>query len=222
MKSIISLSGGMDSGTALLWAKKNSKEVIAVGFQYGSKHNSYEQKCAKELAQYFKVKFLEVDLREVGKHLRSNLLKTGGEIPEGYYESESMKQTVVPGRNIIFISILSGIAASQGFDTVVLGIHSGDHAIYPDCRPEFFYRMRDAVRKGLPEIDLAAPFLHKDKKGVLEYGYSEENFPYHLTRTCYKDQELACGKCGACRERLEAFQLIGRVDPIKYEGREDV
>jgi 7-cyano-7-deazaguanine synthase len=220
MKSVVSLSGGMDSGTALGWAKENYEEVLAVGFLYGSKHNPYEQECAQKLSEYFNVEFIRVDLTPVGKFLQSNLLKTGGSIPEGHYESESMKQTVVPGRNIIFTSILAGIAESRGFNSVVLGIHSGDHTIYPDCRPEFFDAMNYAVMHSSEEkVFLKAPFLRGNKTSILEYGYYflKKEFPYHLTRTCYKDQELACGKCGACQERLEAFKNIGRTDPIKYE-----
>jgi len=220
MKSVVSLSGGMDSATALDWAINNSEEVIAVGFIYGSKHNPYEQKCAEQLAYHFEVEFIRIDLSAIGNHLRSNLLRNGGNIPEGHYESESMRQTVVPGRNMIFISILAGIAESRDFDTVVLGIHAGDHFIYPDCRPKFFHAMDWAVEKGTDgKVSLQAPFLHGNKTTILQYGYesSKEPFPYQLTRTCYKDQELACGKCGACQERLEAFRNIGQIDPVQYE-----
>lgn len=219
MKAIVSLSGGMDSGTSLLWAKRNSQEVLAIGFVYRSKHNSYEQKCAVELTEYFEVRFIRIDLTGISNHLKSNLLQSGDKIPEGHYESESMKQTVVPGRNMIFISILAGIAESQNFDTVVLGIHAGDHAIYPDCRSEFFHAVNFAIEKGTDrKINLLAPFLYGDKSTILKYGYKYK-FPYHLTRTCYKDQELACGKCGACQERLEAFRNINHEDPIKYEEK---
>jgi len=217
MNSIVSLSGGMDSGTALAWAKEHSMDVLAIGFIYGSKHNPYEQECAEQLAEHFQIEFMRVNLTDIFFNLKSNLLLSGGEIPEGHYESDSMKQTVVPGRNIIFASILVGIAESRGFDTVVLGIHAGDHVIYPDCRPEFFNAMNCAVRHGTNEkVNLKAPFLYGDKSTILKYGYKRE-FPYHLTRTCYKDQELACGKCGACTERLEAFRSIGEEDPIEYE-----
>ncbi len=220
MRAVVSLSGGMDSGTSLAWAKENYSEVLAVGFLYGSKHNSYEQQCAQQLSEYFEVRFIRIDLTGISNYLKSDLLQSGGQIPEGHYESESMKQTVVPGRNMIFISVLSGIAESRGFDTVVLGIHSGDHNIYPDCRPEFFNAISCAVRHGTDgKINLKAPFLYGDKLAILKYGYNilSKPFPYHLTRTCYKDQELACGKCGACQERLEAFKIIGKEDPIEYE-----
>ncbi|MHA1344937.1 MAG: 7-cyano-7-deazaguanine synthase QueC [Candidatus Heimdallarchaeaceae archaeon] len=219
MRAVVSLSGGMDSATALAWAKEQSEKVLAVGFIYGSKHNSYEQKCAQQLSDFFNVEYIKINLQEVGKHLQSNLLQSGGTIPEGHYESESMKQTIVPGRNIIFISILAGIAESRGFDSVVLGIHSGDHTIYPDCRPEFFNAMSCAIRHGTDEkVTLHAPFLNKNKTQILEYGYGLTiGFPYMFTRTCYKDQIRACGKCGACQERLEAFKNIGFEDPIRYE-----
>jgi len=216
MKSIIALSGGMDSATILTLASSWGREVEAVGFEYGSHHNQYELKAAKNLASYYHIPFEVIDMTTISKHLKSDLLD--GEIPEGYYKDESMKKTVVPGRNIIFASILAGVAWSRNAEEVWLGIHSGDHHIYPDCRPEFFHSMKKAIETGTDnKITLIAPFISIDKAEVLRRGL-KLGVPYELTRTCYKPQKLACGKCGSCIERLESFKLNEIVDPVEYSN----
>ncbi|RLF30303.1 MAG: 7-cyano-7-deazaguanine synthase QueC [Thermoplasmata archaeon] len=215
---VVSVSGGMDSATVLRYSDILGK-TLAVNFTYGSKHNEYERECAVRLCQHFGIDLIRLDLSNVGKALKSNLLLSGGEIPEGHYEDENMKLTVVPGRNMIFTSILAGIAESNGAGKIFLGIHSGDHAIYPDCRPEFLIAMNDAVMAGTDnKVCLEAPFIYSDKESILRWGY-EHGVPYEMTRTCYKHQPLACGKCGACQERLEAFRLIGKTDPVAYEEK---
>lgn len=222
MKVLVSLSGGMDSATLIPYLQLPSMgyEIDgAVGFTYGSKHNKYELEAARKLADHYKIRFDLIDLTGIASHLESNLLKKGGEIPEGHYEAESMSKTVVPGRNMIFLSILSGIAWSRGVENIAIGIHSGDHAIYPDCRPEFTSYMRQAIREGTDKkIHLITPFLQKNKKLILEIGIPIGT-PYNLTRTCYKDQPVACGKCGSCQERLAAFAAVKINDPIEYESR---
>jgi 7-cyano-7-deazaguanine synthase len=131
-----------------------------------------------------------------------------------------MSQTVVPGRNSIFISIASGVAWSRGAEEVYIGAHSGDHVIYPDCRPEYVNAIQEAMMLGSGgKINVRAPFLHGDKTSILKEGFVRD-VPYEFTRTCYKDQEISCGRCGACQERLEAFAAHGRVDPLKYEFRD--
>jgi 7-cyano-7-deazaguanine synthase len=116
---------------------------------------------------------------------------------------------------------MAGYAESIDANTVAFGAHSGDHAIYPDCRPEFAYAANTTIFLSSDrKIVVEAPFLYLDKTKILDLGYSlplEIQPPYELTRTCYKDQELSCGKCGSCVERLESFRNIGRKDPIKYE-----
>lgn len=220
MKAIVSLSGGMDSATVLAVATIE-REVQTVGFCYGSKHNPYENRAALALATFYNVPFRLIDLSVIMANFRSDLLASGGDVPEGHYEEESMRRTVVPGRNIIFSSILAGIAMSEGAGEVWLGIHAGDHFIYPDCRPAFADAMDKAVVEGTGGlVRLQTPFLYDTKVGILRRGFAlERPVPYQLTRTCYKAQELACGKCGSCRERLHAFQQIGRADPVEYEYR---
>jgi 7-cyano-7-deazaguanine synthase len=133
-----------------------------------------------------------------------------------------MKATVVPGRNLIMASVMSGYAESIDAEAIALGVHSGDHHIYPDCRPEFINQLRNVVAISTERlVDVIAPLLNEDKTSILKIGYSlKELVPYNLTRTCYKDQEHSCGKCGSCRERLEAFENLGIKDPIVYEEDE--
>ena len=226
MKSVIAFSGGMDSAT-LLWdvleTGAKGERVVAVNFTYGSKHNFYERMAAKVVASRTdpsRVEYREIDLTPVMAGFKSDLLKSGGSVPEGHYEAKSMERTVVPARNIIFASILAGIAWSEGADRVYLGVHAGDHAIYPDCRPEFVEAMQEAVRAGTGnKVRLFAPYLDIDKADILGIGL-RLNVPYHLTRTCYKDQPVACGRCGSCQERREAFAKNKAEDPIQYESRD--
>ena len=216
MKVIVSLSGGMDSTTVLAEAIAEGREVVAVGFTYGSKHNKYENEAARNVAAHYSIPFRLIDFSSIVTGFKSNLLLSGGDIPEGHYEQIEMSDTVVPGRNIIFSAILAGVAWSENAEEIWLGIHSGDHAIYPDCRPEFYSAMDKAIRTGTDDrVRLMAPYLDGNKTTIIKRGL-ELQVPYHLTRTCYKDQPIACGKCGACNERREAFMNNGVVDPIDY------
>ena len=218
MKAVVSLSGGMDSTAVLARLLDEGKKVECFGFEYGSKHNPYEQAAARAVADFYKVSYTLIDLSAVASHLQSNLLKTGGAIPEGHYNDQSMSLTVVPGRNIIFLSILAGIAWSREDSEIGIGIHQGDHAIYPDCRQSFFRAMGQAIREGTDNrVSIVAPFLDTDKAGIVKWGL-KHGVPFYLTRTCYKDQPVACGKCGSCRERLEAFEQNNQEDPIRYEN----
>lgn len=218
-KVVLGLSGGMDSATLCAYYLDKGYEVFPVSFNYGSKHNKYENYAARSLAVLWNLTIKEINLDFIGQLFKSNLLKTGEAIPEGYYTDQNMSQTVVPGRNVIFISIMMGYAWSIGADTIAIGAHAGDHAIYEDCRAGFIAAMNAAVIAGSGDrVSLEAPFLYLDKYGILSIGLSLKNpVPYQFTRTCYKDQELSCGKCGSCQERLEAFKNFGVKDPIKYE-----
>lgn len=221
MKAIVSLSGGMDSTTVLAECLAQEREVVSlVSFEYGSKHNKYENQAALNIANHYSLGIRHINLSEItSSGFKSNLLLSGGDIPEGHYESESMSQTVVPGRNLIFDSILCGLAWSLGAEEIWIGIHGGDHAIYPDCRPTFFHAMNTAILAGTDEkCRLVAPFLYGNKTSIIQRGM-EICVPYELTRTCYKDQPIACGKCGSCQERLEAFAAVGVEDPVQYETK---
>ena len=215
-KVVLGLSGGMDSATLCAYYLHIGYKVFPISFHYGSKHNEYERKAAEELAKFYNLEIKKIDLNFIGELFKSNLLKTGGEIPEGHYQAENMSQTVVPGRNVIFISIMMGYAWSIGADIIAIGAHAGDHAIYEDCRAGFIAAMNAAVISGSGDrVRLEAPFQYLDKTKILQQGLMIRT-PYHLTRTCYKDQELSCGKCGSCQERIEAFKNIGETDPILY------
>jgi len=128
-----------------------------------------------------------------------------------------MKSTVVPGRNMIMASIMAGLAESIGAEAIALGVHSGDHHIYPDCRKEFIKAFDSAVYLSSDrKVEVLTPLILDDKATLLIKGFPID-VPYHLTRTCYADQELSCGKCGSCIERILAFDVIDEVDPIQYE-----
>jgi 7-cyano-7-deazaguanine synthase len=222
MKTVVSFSGGMDSAT-LLWELTDggrTNDVLAVSFVYGSKHNEHELVAAAEFTYRLGCRYRVVDLSGIMAGFKSDLLKSGGEIPEGHYEAESMERTVVPARNIIFASVLAGIAWSEGASQVALAVHAGDHAIYPDCRPEFVEDMGNALWEGTGKrVGLHAPYLNLTKAQILKRGLGL-NVPYELTRTCYTTSPIACGKCGSCQERLEAFALNSATDPLEYQSRD--
>jgi len=216
-KVVLGLSGGLDSSTVLAHLISQSKDVYCFIFLYGSKHNFYENQAAIKVAEYYDVSYKIIDLSDTFAGFKSNLLKTGGDIPEGHYTDESMSQTVVPGRNIIFLSILAGYAWTIGASKIALGIHQGDHAIYSDCRKEFYKAMDTAIYLGTDNrVEFIAPYIETDKAGIVKEGISLQ-VPYHLTRTCYTDQPLACGKCGSCVERKEAFEKNNISDSILYK-----
>lgn len=218
-KTLVVLSGGMDSATLLYacMADPDREVVGAVNFNYGSKHNVQERLCAIDLCKLNNIPLTTIDLTFINQHFKSDLLQSGGEIPEGHYADENMKRTVVPFRNGIMLSIAAGLAESIDADEIALGNHNGDRAIYPDCREEFTYHMRNAIKSGTWKgVDFFAPFLHLDKTGIASYG-SALQVPYEHTYTCYKGGEKHCGKCGSCTERKEAFALSNTPDPTVYE-----
>jgi len=225
-KAIVCLSGGLDSAVTLATAIKEDYDVLAISFRYPSKHNNHEINAARELCRHYQTTWGICNIEDAFVLYKSALLRDmeSPEIPEGHYNDESMAKTVVPARNMIFISILVGIAASREINTIFLGVHSGDHHIYPDCRPAFFNAMQRAIQTALgidariskkDKVILLTPFLHKNKTDIVKQGI-ELSVPFELTRTCYKSQEIACGKCGSCIERLEAFEQNGIQDPIRY------
>lgn len=213
---LIALSGGLDSATLLARYIDLGYSCSTVSFYYGSKHNLHEYAMAQRLAAYYGVSNKLVDISKALEAFKSNLLQSGGDIPEGHYEDSTMKLTVVPCRNMIFASILAGLADSLDISTVALGVHAGDHAIYPDCRPAFVASLWHTLMYATDNrVHVEAPFLHETKAQVVARGL-KLGVPYNFTRTCYKAQEEACGLCGSCQERLEAFKLNNAKDPIVY------
>ena len=223
-KGVLSRRGGMDSGTLLGRAVKEfGKDAVKpVMFLYGSKHNRYEVVAVARLLSHYGIDRPQrvcFDLSQVFGDFKSDLLMSGGSIPEGHYTDKSMSRTVVPGRNLIFASILAGYAESLGVPEVWLGVHAGDHAIYPDCRPSFVNCLNYVVNlSSEAKVAVKAPYLYLDKTAILKEGIAL-GVPYQLTRTCYSTDEVACGRCGSCQERLEAFRENGVEDPLEYQTR---
>ena len=217
-KVIVLLSGGMDSVTALYYAAKHHELVGGISFDYGSKHNHKEIPFAQLHCQKLGVPHKTVDTQFIGELFTSNLLLGQEAIPEGHYEDEVMKKTVVPFRNGIMLSIACGYAASIGAQGVVIAAHSGDHAIYPDCRTDFMQAMANAMKLGTYEdIELLSPFVAVDKIEIARIGHNlKVNFAE--TWSCYKGKDIHCGVCGTCIERKEAFAEAGLHDPTQYES----
>jgi len=221
MKVVTLVSGGMDSVTALYDAAAQGHDVISgLSFDYGSKHNHREIPMARWHCNQLGIDHRVVTLAFIDELFESHLLKSGGDIPEGHYEAENMKQTVVPFRNGIMLSIGAGYAESLGGEGLVIAAHSGDHAIYPDCREEFLRPMADAISAGsYQQIQVLRPFIQFRKEDIARRG-AELEVDFRQTWSCYKGGELHCGKCGTCVERKEAFQLAGMEDPTDYSTRQ--
>jgi len=238
---VVSLSGGMDSSTLLLRAiKEYNGNVTALSFDYGQKH-VVELERAQSLIDYlnvngYNIRYRQIKLDGLVDLLNSALVEGGDEVPEGHYEEENMKATVVPNRNKIFASITQAVALSVATSTgektdIALGIHAGDHAIYPDCRQEFRDADDAAFRAGNWDADMVGyftPYLETDKFGILQDGqelcdYLELEFDevYSRTNTSYKPIQhdgvwYADYKSASSVERVEAFLKLGRKDPALY------
>ncbi|MES2477177.1 MAG: 7-cyano-7-deazaguanine synthase QueC [Verrucomicrobiota bacterium] len=217
MKVCVLLSGGMDSVAAFYEVLGTHEVVACLSFDYGSKHNAKEIPFAKLHADRNGIPHHTIPLDFMDALFKSDLLKSGGDIPDGHYAEETMKQTVVPFRNGIMLAIATGYAESIGARGLVIAAHSGDHAIYPDCRESFMNGMATAMREGTYEhIELLRPFIATDKTGIAQRG-AELGIDFSETWSCYKGNEIHCGTCGTCVERREAFILSGLSDPTVYE-----
>lgn len=205
--SVLVLSGGMDS-TTMLYEYKDSI-ALAVNFHYGANHNEREAECARYNCRQLGIELIEIDLAFMGRYFESSLLSGADEIPEGHYADENMRSTVVPFRNGIMLSIAAGLAESRGLEKVMIANHGGDHAIYPDCRPEFIASMGAAIADGtyLP-VRLEAPYTNLTKNQIAMRG-KVAGVDYSHTYSCYKGGAKHCGKCGTCVERREALAAIG-------------
>lgn len=212
MKAILIYSGGLDS-TTLLYEYKASI-ALAVSFDYGSKHNARELEYAAINCKKLGIRHMIIPLSFIGQYFHSDLLLSGGEIPEGSYADENMRSTVVPFRNGIMLAVAAGLAESYELDAIMLANHSGDHAIYPDCRPEFVDAMAAAVKAGTYNgVKVISPYCNITKRDIALRGQAL-GVDYSLTYSCYKGGEKHCGKCGTCTERKEALQGF---DPTEYE-----
>ncbi len=216
-KVVVIYSGGMDSFTVLNKALQQGHEVSALSFNYGQRHVR-ELDVAAKVCKNLGIPHKVVDITAINGLLAGSSLTDDIDIPEGHYEESSMKSTVVPNRNMILLSLAIGYAVSEGASAVYYGAHSGDHAIYPDCRPEFVRQMNVVSQLANYEpIEVVAPYLDVDKNAILADGLRMA-LNYADTWTCYNGRDKACGKCGACVERLEAFAANGVKDPLPYEA----
>ena len=235
---VVSLSGGMDSSTLLLRAIEKYDTVTGISFDYGQKHR-VELERAQQLIDYLaskghKVNYRQIKLDGLVDLLDSALTEGGKDVPEGHYEEDNMKETVVPNRNKMFASITQAVALSVANKTeetcdIALGIHAGDHAVYPDCRQEFRDADDAAFRIGNWDADRVGyftPYLDTDKFGILQDGEKlckilniEFDEVYSRTNTSYKPFPSGNSdyKSASSVERIEAFIALGRKDPVQYE-----
>ncbi len=207
----------MDSVTALYAVAAEHVVGSALSFDYGAKHNPREIPFAVAHCQRLGVTHRTLALPFINEHFTSDLLQSGGAIPDGHYAEQSMQQTVVPFRNGIMLAIAAGYAESTGAEALVIAAHSGDHAIYPDCRAPFMGAMARAIREGTyARLEILTPFINVDKSSIVRTG-TRLGVDYAQTWSCYKGRLRHCGSCGTCVERREAFQLAGVADPTVYE-----
>ncbi len=213
--AVIVVSGGMDSITML--HEYGEEIALAVTFDYGSTQNHREQQYARLHCERLGIRHIIIPLEFMKEYFKSSLLGRPEDIPLGNYDDENMKSTVVPFRNGIMLSIACGIAESNGLKRVMIANHSGDHTIYPDCRPAFVDAMSSAMSAGTYEgITVYAPYTNISKTDIARHGKAL-GINYAETYSCYKGGERHCGKCGTCSERKEALRDACIDDPTDYE-----
>ncbi|MCS6244226.1 MAG: 7-cyano-7-deazaguanine synthase QueC [Opitutus sp.] len=216
MKVVVLCSGGMDSVAALQWAQLHHVVAAVISFDYGAKHNPRELPFAAAAAARLGLRHEVVKLDFINRLFASDLLTSGGDIPDGHYEAANMKQTVVPFRNAIMLSVATGFAESVGAEGLIIAAHGGDHAIYPDCREEFMQAMGETMRLGTyAGIQLLRPFITLTKAQIAAEG-ARLGVDFSKTWSCYKGGAIHCGTCGTCVERREAFIHAGLADPTAY------
>ena len=213
--SIIVLSGGMDSTTLLY--EYQSRIALAVSFDYGSNHNQRELAFAALHCERLGIKHLIIPLDFIHQYFHSSLLSGAEAVPEGNYDDENMRSTVVPFRNGIMLAVAAGVAEDNGLQQIMMANHAGDHAIYPDCRPTFVQAMDEAVHAGTYNgVRLFTPYTNLTKGEIARRG-KDLGIDYSETWSCYKGGEHHCGKCGTCTERIEALREAGVEDKTIYE-----
>lgn len=214
-KSLIIVSGGMDSVTLL--HDRKEQIAFAVTFDYGSNHNKREAEYAAYHCQQLGIEHIVIPLAFIKEYFKSSLLEGADAVPEGHYQDENMKSTVVPFRNGIMLAIACGLAESRDLKAVLIANHAGDHAIYPDCRATFISSMSEAMAYGTyRNVTIEAPYTGISKTDIAKIG-KQLGIDYSKTYSCYKGGEKHCGKCGTCVERKEALRDAGIEDPTEYE-----
>ena len=216
-KVVVIYSGGMDSYTVLHKAIEEGLTPFALTFDYGQRHVK-EIQVASDVCKELGINHKVIDITAINQLIGgSSLTDNSIEVALGDYENSNMVNTVVPNRNMILLSLAIGYAVSIGAEKVYYGAHSGDHDIYPDCRPIFVEKMNEvAAVANYESTEIYSPYLKSDKIGILKDGI-RMGLDYSKTWTCYNGREKACGQCGSCVERLEAFEKNGLTDPIAYE-----
>ena len=213
--SVIVVSGGMDSVT-LLYEKKD-EIALGISFDYGSNHNHNELPLAALHCQRLGIAHVVIPLGFMHQYFKSSLLESGESIPDGSYDEENMKSTVVPFRNGVMLAVAAGIAESNGLTKVLIANHGGAHTIYPDCRPEFIAAMDAAVEAGtFARVRVVAPYTNISKADIARRGRAL-GIDYAETWSCYKGGDVHCGTCGTCVERKEALREAGIEDNTPYQ-----
>ena len=220
MKAVCLLSGGMDSSTLAYVAKSRGYEILALHLNYGQRTERKELISAKKIASLLNAEaFVEISLDYFARFGASSL--TDEKIAVEAYAPERLHlpDTYVPFRNANLLSIATSYAEARGADAIFIGVQSLDYSGYPDCRPQFieaFQRVIDLGTKDTTKITLFTPFITMTKTDILNEGL-KLGVPYEYTWSCYRNEEKACGTCGSCHFRKEAFAAIGKRDPIEYE-----
>ena len=214
--SVIIYSGGMDSTTLLHHYKDDI--ALAISFDYSSNHNDREYSYAKQHTEQLGIEHIRIDVTSAMSSFNSALLNGAEAIPEGHYDEDSMAKTVVPFRNGIMLSLAAGIAESRGLENLLIANHFGDDAQYPDCRASFIDPMQEAIKAGTSNgVQLRAPYTSVTKEEIALLGFAL-NIDYSTTWSCYKaDEDIHCGKCGTCVERVWALRHFG--DPTDYKDK---
>ena len=221
MKTLAIVSGGLDSVT-LAYLLANQQQLGGmVSFDYGQRHKK-ELAFAKGAATRLRVPHFLIDLTSITAHLKGSALTDDVAVPDGHYAADTMRQTIVPNRNAIMMTVAFGIAAAHDMNAVAIGVHAGDHYIYPDCRPDFidaFAQMEQKALEGVWDIKLLTPFVKATKADIVRHA-SRLNVPFDATWSCYKGDAIHCGRCGTCVERREAFAIAKVDDTTVFEDRE--
>ncbi|MDN3056868.1 7-cyano-7-deazaguanine synthase QueC [Streptomyces sp. SRF1] len=219
--AVLAFSGGMDSTTLAAHYNAQGYALLLLSVDYGQRHVR-ELEAARRIAAHYRAEHHVVDLTSVGAFMPGSALTDGTvDVPEGHYAEASMRATVVPNRNAILVNVAVGIASARAAGVVALGIHAGDHAIYPDCRPAFINALQASITaslEGFPTPIVEAPFVYLTKTDIARLA-ADLDAPLGMSWSCYNGGALHCGRCGTCVERREAFTDAGLTDPTEYEAR---
>lgn len=220
MKAVCLLSGGMDSSTLAYLAKSEGYDICALHLNYGQRTQVKELACAKKIASLLgATEFAEVDVGYFSRFGASSLTDETIAVDTFDPARAHVPNTYVPFRNANLLSIATSFAEAKEADTIFIGVQSLDYSGYPDCRPQFieaFQKVIDLGTKETTHIELRTPFIHMTKTDILKVGL-KLGVPYEHTWSCYRSEGKACGTCGSCHFRQEAFTTIGKKDPIEYE-----